>query len=135
VRGGGLLQKLHTFWALHHFLFFPRSLQKGPKCPPGYADVHNQETTRPSHAKFFVCIHHGHTRLYPKVSGLVQLYCYYVSHSSEFCRHNPFFCFSTSVYCCCLFRYRLSPETFRYTLVCNNSVLVFVYENEVMSVM
>jgi hypothetical protein len=40
-----------------------------------------------------------------------------VSQSSEFCRHNPLRCFSTSVYCCCLFRYRLSPETFGYTLV------------------
>jgi len=42
-----------------------------------------------------------------------------VSQSSEFCRHNLLFCFSTSV-CCrrCLFRYRLSPETFGYTLVC-----------------
>jgi len=34
----------------------------------------------------------------------VQLYCYFVSQSSEFCRHNPLCCFSTSVYCCsCLF--------------------------------
>jgi hypothetical protein len=32
------------------------------------------------------------------------LYCYFVSQSSEFCRHNRFCCFSTSVYCC-LFRY------------------------------
>jgi len=40
-----------------------------------------------------------------------------VSQSSEFCRHNPLCYFSTSVYCCCLFRYRLSPETFGYTLV------------------
>jgi len=39
-----------------------------------------------------------------------------VSRSSEFCRHNPLCCFSTSVYCC-LFRYRLRPETFGYTLV------------------
>jgi hypothetical protein len=37
--------------------------------------------------------------------------------SSEFCRHKPLCCFSTSVYCCCLFRYRLSPENFRYTLI------------------
>jgi len=44
------------------------------------------------------------------------LCCYFVSQSSEFCRHNPLCCFSTSVYCC-LFRYRLSPETFGYTLV------------------
>jgi hypothetical protein len=35
-----------------------------------------------------------------------------------FCRHNPLRCFSTSVYCCKrIFRYRLSPETFGYTLV------------------
>jgi len=41
-----------------------------------------------------------------------------VSQSSEFCRHNPLCCFSTSVcFCCYLFRYRLSPETFGYTLV------------------
>jgi len=65
------------------------------------------------------------TRMYPKVSGLsawsdnckwytslplgavVSLFC--DSQSSEFCRHNPLCCFSTSVYCCfcccCLFRY------------------------------
>jgi hypothetical protein len=49
---------------------------------------------------------------------LVQLYRYFVSQSSEFCRHSPMCCFSTSVYCCKrLFRYRLSPETFGYTLV------------------
>jgi hypothetical protein len=45
----------------------------------------------------------------------VQLYRYFVSQSSEFCHHNPLCCFWTSVYCC-LFRYRLSPETFGYTL-------------------
>jgi hypothetical protein len=44
------------------------------------------------------------------------VYRYFVSQSSEFCRHNPLCCFSTIVYCC-LFRYRLSPETFGYTLV------------------
>jgi len=37
----------------------------------------------------------------------VQLYCCFMSQSSEFCRHNPLCCFSTSVYCC----YRLRPET------------------------
>jgi hypothetical protein len=41
----------------------------------------------------------------------------FVSQSSEFCRHKPLCCFSTSVYCCCLFRYGLSPETFGYTPV------------------
>jgi hypothetical protein len=35
----------------------------------------------------------------------------------EFCRHNTLFCFSTNVYCCCLFRYGLSPETYEYILV------------------
>jgi hypothetical protein len=51
----------------------------------------------------------------------MQLYRYFVSQSSEFCRHKHLCCFSTSVYCCCLFRYRLSSETFGYTLVqfCN----------------
>jgi hypothetical protein len=46
----------------------------------------------------------------------LQLYRYFVSQSGEFCRNNTLCCFSTSVYCC-LFRYRLSPETFGYTLV------------------
>jgi len=31
----------------------------------------------------------------------MQLYRYSMSQSSEFCRHNPLCCFSTSVYCCC----------------------------------
>jgi hypothetical protein len=44
------------------------------------------------------------------------LYRYFVSQSSEFCRHNSLCCFSTSVYCC-LFRNRLSPDTFGYTIV------------------
>jgi hypothetical protein len=48
----------------------------------------------------------------------VQLYRYFVSQFSEFCHHNPLRCFLTSV-CCCkrIFRYRLSPETFGYTLI------------------
>jgi hypothetical protein len=56
------------------------------------------------------------TALYHKV----QLCRYFLSQSSEFCRHNPLCCFSTSVYycyCCCLFSYGLSPENFVYTLV------------------
>jgi hypothetical protein len=37
--------------------------------------------------------------------------------------HNPFCSFSKSVYCCCcLFRCRLSPETFGYTLADKTSV-------------
>jgi hypothetical protein len=47
----------------------------------------------------------------------MQFYRYFMSQSSEFCRHNPLCCFSTSVSFCCLFRYRLSPETFGYTIV------------------
>jgi hypothetical protein len=45
------------------------------------------------------------------------MYRYFVNQSSEFCRHNPLCCFSTSVYCCKrIFRNRLSTETFGYTL-------------------
>jgi len=48
----------------------------------------------------------------------VQFYRYFVSQSSEFCRHNPLCCFLTSVYCCKrIFSYRLSPEIFGYALV------------------
>jgi len=48
----------------------------------------------------------------------VQFYHYFVSQSSEFCRHNPLCCFSTSnTKGKRIFRYRLSPETFRYTFV------------------
>jgi hypothetical protein len=47
----------------------------------------------------------------------VQLYRYFISQSSEFCRHNPLGCFWTCVRCCKrIIRYRLSPETFGYTL-------------------
>jgi hypothetical protein len=48
----------------------------------------------------------------------VQLYLYFMSQSSEFCRHNHLCCFLASVYCCKhVFRCRLSPESFDYTLV------------------
>jgi hypothetical protein len=46
----------------------------------------------------------------------VQLCRYFVSQPSEFYRHNPLCCFSTSVYCC-VFLYRLSPETFGHSLI------------------
>jgi hypothetical protein len=83
-----------------------------------------------------------YTSVYPKVSGLAAwsenckwysslplgavFYRYFMSQSSEFCHHNPLCFFSTSVYCCfCLFRCRLSPETFGYSLVsrCESPVL------------
>jgi hypothetical protein len=48
----------------------------------------------------------------------VQLYRYFVSQSSEFCHRNTLCCFSTSVYFRKrMFRYRLSPKTFGYTLI------------------
>jgi hypothetical protein len=48
----------------------------------------------------------------------MQLYRYSVNQPNKFCRHNPLCCFTMSVYCCKhIFRYRLSPETFGYTLV------------------
>jgi hypothetical protein len=57
---------------------------------------------------------------------LVQLYRYFVSKSGEFCRHNPLCCISTSV-CCCSFRYRLSLETFGYTVLqaCSSALNFF----------
>jgi hypothetical protein len=63
----------------------------------------------------------------------VQLYRYCVSQSGEFCRHNPLCCFSTCVYCCrccCLFRYRLSPETFGYTFVFQTHTHIYIYRHE-----
>jgi hypothetical protein len=42
----------------------------------------------------------------------------FLSQSSEFWRYNSLCCFLKSVYCCKrIFRYRLGPETFGYTLV------------------
>jgi len=46
------------------------------------------------------------------------LYRYFVSQFSEFCRHKPLCCFSTSVYCCSLFGYdsvrkRLDTPSYR----------------------
>jgi hypothetical protein len=56
----------------------------------------------------------------------VQSYRYFVSHSSEFCRHNPLCCFSTSnTKGKRIFLYRLSPETFGYTLVYGLKTSVF----------
>jgi hypothetical protein len=64
-------------------------------------------------------------------SAEVQLFRYFLSQSSELCRHNPLCCFSTSVYCCKpIFRNRLSPESFGYTLVLalSDHVAYIVYE-------
>jgi hypothetical protein len=55
----------------------------------------------------------------------VQFHRYFVSQSSEFCRHKPLYCFSTNVY---FYKrtvsLRLGPETFGYTLVCRDFVQV-----------
>jgi hypothetical protein len=74
-------------------------------------------------------------RLEPKLQ-MVQLsatrrscIAIFVSRSSEFCRHNPLCCFSTSVHCCCLFRYRLIPETFGYISVASHRCNFFPYQN------
>jgi hypothetical protein len=48
----------------------------------------------------------------------LQLYRYFVNQSSDFCRHNPVCCLSTSVYCCyCLFRYDSVRKLFGHTVV------------------
>jgi hypothetical protein len=57
------------------------------------------------------------TRVYPQVSGLAawseNCKCAALCHHVQLFRYfKPLRCFSTNVYCCCLFRYRLSPETF-----------------------
>jgi len=58
----------------------------------------------------------------------MQLHRYFVSQSSEFCRHNPLCCFLTSVYYCKRkFRYRLSPEIFGYTLVLWRRMLINLF--------
>jgi hypothetical protein len=75
----------------------------------------------------------GATRVYPNfqdwppgartangraLCNQVQLYRNFMSQSSEFCRHNPLCCFSTSnTKGKRTYLYRLSPETFGYTLV------------------
>jgi hypothetical protein len=58
----------------------------------------------------------AYTRVYPKVSGLTSwsenwkwyssvpigaIVSLFVSQSCEFYRHNPLYCFLTSVHCCC----------------------------------
>jgi hypothetical protein len=47
------------------------------------------------------------------VNTVMNLDHYFVSQSNDFYRHNPLYCFSTSV-CCCkhIFHYRLSPDIF-----------------------
>jgi len=84
------------------------------------------------------------TRLYPKVSGLAAwsenckwysslplgaVYRYSVNQSSEFCLHNALKGTATSkTNGKCVFLYRLSPETFRYTLVYYHRLTVsFIY--------
>jgi hypothetical protein len=72
-----------------------------------------------------------HTRMYPKVPGLAAWSKNCKRYSSLplgavvslFCESvlwvlppYPLCCFPTSVYCCCFFPYRFSPETFGYTL-------------------
>jgi len=61
----------------------------------------------------------------------VQLYPFFVSQSSEFCRHNPLCSFSTSIYYSS-FLYWLSPETFGYTLVQTDSLFMWTSDTEVL---
>jgi hypothetical protein len=68
-----------------------------------------------SSATCYLTLSHVHTTVYPEVSELAvwsenckwyssvplgSVYRYFMSQSSEFCRRNPLYCFSTSVYCC-----------------------------------
>jgi len=51
--------------------------------------------------------------------AVISLFC----ESSKFCHHNPLCCFSAIIYCCCLFCYQLSLETFGYILIYNTQIL------------
>jgi len=86
------LNNTNSYYVIQH-THIRGSVQKFPDWPPGARTTNDKA----------LC--HG-----------VQLYRYFVSQSCEFCRRNTLSYFSTSV-CCCLFRYRISPETFGYTLV------------------
>jgi hypothetical protein len=44
-----------------------------------------------------------------------------VCQCSEFCRHKPLCCFSTSFHSC-LFHYLLTPDTFGYSLVLEENI-------------
>jgi hypothetical protein len=67
-----------------------------------YRVIHSLSTVSPfAHLMHFRHLLWVCTRVYPKVSGLAAE-SYFVSQSSEFCRHNTLCCFSTSV-CCCYF--------------------------------
>jgi hypothetical protein len=64
-----------------------------------------------------IYIHEGVSKWYSSLP-LGELYSYFLSQSSEFCRHNPLCYFLTSFYSCKhIFLYRLSPETFGYIRV------------------
>jgi len=68
--------------------------------------------------KFPDCLPGARTANGTALCQYVQLYHYFVSQSNnKFCHSNPLCYFSVSVYCCCLFHYRVSLETFGYTLV------------------
>jgi len=102
-RDGGQNQVQTMFWFHAHTPFIGVCYQKFPDWPPGARTAND-------------------TALCHKM----QFYLYFVSHSSEFCRHNPSCCFSTSV--CCLFRFRLSPKTFGYILVsCLSKLLQWMW--------
>jgi hypothetical protein len=53
----------------------------------------------------------------------MQLYRYFVSQSSEFCRHKRFVLLLRVFI---IYRYQLSPETFGYTLVLTHIRLVLL---------
>jgi hypothetical protein len=90
-----LVSELESLDNTHKSLNIRRSIQKFPHRPPGARTANGTA-----------------------LCHQVQLYRYFIYQSNEFYRHNPLCCFSTSnTKCKRIFRYRLSPETFGYTLV------------------
>jgi hypothetical protein len=80
-------------------------IQKFPDCPPGARTANGAA-----------------------LCHYLQLYRYFVVQSSEFCRHNPSCCFSTSV-CCCehISLYRLSPVIFGFIWAARRNQSEFRY--------
>jgi len=76
-------------------------------------DIKNISLMKSEHTKFLQCLGiRGYIQKFPDwprgsrtANGTtfchwMQLFRYFVSQSSEFCRHNHLCCFWTSVYCC-----------------------------------
>jgi hypothetical protein len=139
-RIGGVAVWLHAFFDLGTRWRWVVSFTPRPIYPEGNSPLMLAKLLLKSHTSFASTTlsrttdYVSTSTVYPKVLELAawsenckwysslplgELYRYFASQSSEFYRHNHLCYFSKSVYCYrhCSFRYRLSLETFGYTLV------------------